>query len=302
VREGALMRDALLRDLSELKYEISSSVDARLRMPENCAECVVVQADDDVWQIWKAQIRASDAVFIIAPETDGTLHYLTQMAGLESALVLGCGLASIAITSDKMATYLALEAAGIATIPTYTFENWPKSHWIWLAKPNDGAGCSDTACFNNADDLQYWIERNDKQLTHVIQAYQPGDAASISCVMKKGKVHVLSCNTQEIEINNHMVSYKGGIVNGMREHWQAFELVANQVAKALPDLAGYVGIDVIVDNDEVIVVEINPRLTTSYIALHEATGKNPAELIINTLTNPRAKWPKLLQNQVRIDV
>jgi predicted ATP-grasp superfamily ATP-dependent carboligase len=305
--EGALMRDSLLRDLSELPYSVSTTVDARLNAPKNCAECFVVQADDDVWQIWKAQVKAADAVFIIAPETDGTLHYLTQMAGLESAQVLGCGLNSIAIASDKMATYLALEAANIATIPTYTLENWPKSHWIWLAKPNDGVGCSDTACFNNADDLQDWIVRNDKQLTHVIQAYQPGDSASISCVMKKGKAHVLSCNTQEIEINNHMLSYKGGIVNGMREHWQQFELVANQVAKALPDLAGYVGIDVIVDDgnigaDEIIVVEINPRLTTSYIALREATGKNPAELIINTLTNPRAKWPKLQQNQVRIDV
>jgi tyramine---L-glutamate ligase len=301
-REGALMRDALLSDLSALPYSVSTSIDARLCAPKNCAECVVVQPSDDVWQIWKAQINAADAVFIIAPESDGVLHYLTQMAGLGASQILGCGLASIAITSDKMATYLALEAAGIATIPTYAYENWPKSHWIWLAKPNDGAGCSDTACFNNADDLQHWIEQNDKQLTHVVQAYQPGDAASISCVMKKGKAQVLSCNTQEIEINNHMLSYYGGVINGMREHRQAFEMIANQVAKALPDLAGYVGIDVIVDGDETIVVEINPRLTTSYVALHESIGANPAELIINTLTKPRYKWPKLQQNQVRIDV
>jgi tyramine---L-glutamate ligase len=306
--EGAQMRDALLRDLAELPYRVSTSIDARLRAPEHCAECVTVQADDDVWQIWKAQIKAADAVFIIAPETDGTLHYLTQMAELvksdasEGALVLGCRLAAIAITAEKMATYLALEAAGIATIPTYTFENWPKSHWIWLAKPNDGAGCGDTVCFNNADDLQDWIEKNNKQLTHVIQAFQPGDSASISCVMKNGKAYLLSCNTQEIDIYNHQLSYKGGIINGMREHWQAFEKVANQVAKALPDLAGYVGIDVIVDNDEIIVVEINPRLTTSYAGLREATGKNPAELIINMLTKPRAKWPKLQQNLVRIHV
>jgi tyramine---L-glutamate ligase len=296
------MRDALLRDLFSLNYSVSTSVDARLSVPENCTECVVVQPSDDVWQIWKAQIKAADAVFIIAPETDGTLHYLTQMATLEGALVLGCGLESIKVSSDKMVTSLALEAAGIATIPTYTFENWPKSHWIWLAKPNDGAGCSDTACFNNADDLQDWIVQNDKQLTHVIQAYQPGDSASISCVMKKGKAHVLSCNTQKIKINNHMLSYNGGVVNGLREHWQAFEIVANQIAKVLPDLAGYVGIDVIVDGEEIIVVEINPRLTTSYIALREATGKNPAELIINTLTNPRYKWPKLQQNLVTIHV
>ena len=300
--EGALMRDALLRDLSSLNYSVSTTLDARLSAPALCGECITVQASDDVWQIWQEQIKSAAAVFLIAPETDGTLHYLTQIAALQEKLVLGCGLASIKITSEKMATCLVLEQAGIATIATYTYDNWPKSHWIWLAKPNDGAGCSDSACFNNADDLQDWIEQNDKQLTHVIQAYQPGESASISCVIKKGTAHVLSCNTQLIEINNHRLSYKGSVINGMREHWPQFELVANQIAKTFPDLVGYVGIDVIVDNDEIIVVEINPRLTTSYAGLREATGKNPADLIINTLTKPRFKWPKLQQNVVNIHV
>jgi len=296
------MRDALLRDLSSLPYAISTTLDARLSQSMLCDMCLEVGMHDDIWQIWEEQIRKADAVWLIAPETDGILHYLTQMATLQGKLVLGCGPASIKICSEKMATCLALEKAGIATIPTYMLDNWPRSHWIWLAKPNDGAGCSDMVCFNNADDLQDWIERNEKQLTHVIQAYQPGDSASISCVVKNGKARLLSCNTQVIEINNHMVSYHGGVINGMREYWPQFELVANQVAKAFPDLAGYVGIDVIVDNDEVIVVEINPRLTTSYVGLSEAIGLNPAELIIKTLTQPRYRWPKLQHNQVRIDV
>jgi predicted ATP-grasp superfamily ATP-dependent carboligase len=301
-KEGALIRDTLLRDLSQLPYTVNTTVDARLNLPEHCAECVVVQAHDDIWKILEAQIKLADAVWVIAPETDGVLHYITQMVTSQGKLVLGCGLSAIKITGEKMATCLALEAAGITTIPTYTFENWPKSHWIWLAKPNDGAGCNDTACFNNADDLEDWIEQHDKQLTHVIQAYQPGEAASISCVIKKGKARLLSCNTQIIEINNHMLSLKGCIVNGMREYWQQFEIVANQIAKAFPDLAGYVGIDVIVDNDEIIVVEINPRLTTSYASLREATGANPAELIINTLTQPKYRWPKLQQNEVNLYV
>jgi len=296
------MRDALLRDLSELPYEIFTSVDARLSAPTLCSACVPVQKPDDVWQVWEAQIKAADAVFLIAPETDGVLHYLTQMAALQGKLVLGCGLAAIKTCSDKMATCAALEKAGIATIPTYTVETWPKSHWIWLAKPNDGAGCSDIACFNNADDLADWMVQNEKQLTHVIQAYQPGENSSISCVMHNRKARLLSCNTQKIDINNHLLSYEGGVVNGMREHWQAFEMLANKIAKALPDLAGYVGIDVIVDGDEIIVVEINPRLTTSYVGLRESIGVNPAELIINTLTKPRFRWPKLQQNQVKIHV
>jgi tyramine---L-glutamate ligase len=300
--EGAMMRDALLRDLSSLPYSISTTVDARLSKPKHCDACFEINENDDVWQIWQTQIQAADAVWLIAPETDGLLHYLTQMATLQGKLILGCGPESIKITSEKMLTCIALEEAGISTIPTYTFDNWPKSHWIWLAKPNDGAGCSDTAWFNNADDLQDWIEQNGKQLTHVIQAYQPGEPASISCVIKDGKAHLLSCNKQIIEINNHMVSYKGSVINGMREYWPQFEFVANQVAKMFPDLAGYVGIDVIVDGEEIYVVEINPRLTTSYVGLCKAIGANPAELIINTLTSSHFNWPKLQQNEVIVHV
>jgi predicted ATP-grasp superfamily ATP-dependent carboligase len=308
LKEGILMRDTLLQDLSELPYEISTTYDARLAPPQECANCVAVNKNEDVWQIWQTQMQAADAVWLIAPETGGILKKLTQMAekpklnGLQEPLILGCGLASIEVTSKKMATYLALEAAGIPSIPTYTLENWPKSHWIWLAKPNDGAGCSDAACFNNPDDLEDWIEDNHKQLTHVIQAFQPGDAASISCVMRHGKAQLLSCNTQYIEINNQMLSYTGGVVNGMRDYWLQFEFIANKTAKALPSLAGYVGIDVIVDDDEIIVVEINPRLTTTYAGMRESIGVNPAELVINTLTQPDFVWPSLQRNLVNINV
>jgi predicted ATP-grasp superfamily ATP-dependent carboligase len=301
-KEGALMRDALLRDLSSLPYRVTTCIDARLSRPEHCNECIVVNAGDNVWQLWQAQIKLADAVFLIAPETDGMLHYLTQIAALESALVLGCGLFSIEISSEKLLTYLALQQADILTLPTYTFENWPKGAGPWLAKPNDGVGCAETVCYDDAEDLMHWLIENKKQLTHVIQPYQTGTSASISCVMYRGRAHLLSCNTQIIDINNHALSYKGGVINGMKTHWQALELLANKIAATLPDLAGYVGIDVIVNDGEIFVVEINPRLTTSYVGLRAATGANPAELIINTLTQPDFIWPSLQQNQVEIHV
>ena len=305
-KEGALMRDALLQDLSALPYDIITTLDSRVKndalRANTHALCRPVLANDNVWQIWKTLIKSCDAVWLIAPETNGVLQKLTQMAAQHGKLILGCGLASIEVASKKMSTYLALEAAGIASIPTYTFKNWPKSHWIWLAKPNDGAGCNDIACFNNPDDLEDWIESNHKQLTHVIQAFQPGDAASISCIIRHGKAHLLSCNSQLIDINNQMLSYSGGVINGMRDYWPQFEFIANKIAQALPDLAGYVGIDVIVDDDEIIVVEINPRLTTSYIGLRESISANPAELVINTLTQADFMWPTLQRNLVNINV
>ena len=296
------MRDALLNDLSSLPYHVSTTVDARLSSPKYCAECVNVNAGDDVWQVWKTLMQSADAVWLIAPETDGILHYFTQIAALQGKLVLGCGLESIEITSDKLATYLVLKQVDILTLPTYNYQNWAKGCGSWLAKPIDGAGCEDTVCFDDADNLMHWLVQNDKLLTHVIQPYQMGVPASISCVIHNAKAQLLSCNRQLIEINNHRLSYKGSVINGLREHWQAFEALANQIASAIPSLAGYVGVDVIVDDDKIYVLEINPRLTTSFAGLREATGANPAELIINTLTQPDYKWPKLQQNIVNIHV
>lgn len=300
--EGALMRDALLYDLSSLSYRISTTVDARLSDPRYCAECVKVSAGDDVWQVWKTLMQSADAVWLIAPETDGILHYLTQIAALQGKLVLGCELVSIEVCSDKLATYLALKQADILTLPTYTYQNWRRSDSGWLAKPIDGAGCEDVVYYDDAEDLNHWLVQHNKLLTHVIQPYKVGVPASISCVMYRGKAQLLSCNRQLIEINNHRLSYQGSIINGMCEHWQAFEVLANQIAIAIPGLAGYVGIDVIVNNHSVYALEINPRLTTSFAGLREATGTNPAELIINTLTQPDYKWPKLQQNIVNINV
>ena len=296
------MRDALLRDLSALPYKIRTTVDARLAPPMLVPDAMVINETDDVWQMWKQQIRAADAVWLIAPETDDLLRKLTESAVEQQKIIIGCGSRSIQITSSKLATYQVLQQAGIATIPTFTLENWPKNAGEWLAKPDDGAGCDETFFFRNANDLATWISSWNKARSYIAQPFQAGIPASISCVIHRGRAHILSCNSQIITIKNNQLKFGGIIVNGMREYWTQFEMVANKVAQIMPDLAGYVGIDVIVNNDEVIVVEINPRLTTSYCGLIEATGANPAELIMNTLTHENYRWPELEQNVIELHV
>jgi tyramine---L-glutamate ligase len=302
VHEGMLMRDVLLADLSQLPYQVITTVDARLSIPKHCHTYASVQSDDDVWQVWEHAMHAADAVWLIAPETDGLLEKLTKLAVKLQKIIIGCGLESIAVSTSKLATYQVLQKAGIITIPTYTPENWPKSVGTWIAKPDDGAGCDATVCFDSAEALVNWININNKAASHVIQPFQKGITASISCVMRNGKAFVLSCNQQIIEINNHQLSYHGSKLNAMCESYSSFEVIANKIAKTMPDLAGYVGVDVIVNDDKVIVVEINPRLTTSYCVLSKAIGVNPAELVINTLTQENYIWPKLETNVIELYV
>ncbi|MFM9836135.1 MAG: ATP-grasp domain-containing protein [Methylophilaceae bacterium] len=302
VREGTLMRDALLLDLSALPYEIILTIDARLATQKLVSTAIIVHEHDDFWQILEQQISNTDMVWLIAPETDHLLKKLTKLAIKHQKPILGCGLESIEICSSKYATYQALSQAEIETIPTFKMLEWKKGEGAWLAKPDDGAGCDDTVCFESADELASWIGAWNKATSHVIQPFIEGKPASISCVMHHGKAYVLSCNTQLISTQKHQLKFNGCVLNDMTANRAAFELVANKIAQAMLDLAGYVGIDVIVENDKVIVVEINPRLTTSYSGLAEAIGANPAALIINTLTQVNNQWPKLEQNVVSLYV
>jgi predicted ATP-grasp superfamily ATP-dependent carboligase len=73
------------------------------------------------------------------------------------------------------------------------------------------------------------------------------------------------------------------IVNGLRDERALFEELADDVAKAIPGLWGYVGIDLILTSSGPVVLEVNPRLTTSYIGLRKSIGRNPAELVLSLL-------------------
>lgn len=306
--QGQLMRDALLRDLLPLPYQVITTVDARLSKPNDCDSCQVITADVDVWQQWENYIDMVDAVWFIAPETDGYLEKMTVLALMHQKVIIGCGLTSIRIFSSKLATYQLLRQAKLATIETRLYTNWDKTKSMqWLAKPDDGAGCEDTVCFDTAEKLEYWLLQNGRINTHVIQPFLAGSAASISCVMHQGQARLLSCNQQLITIKDNVLMYKGCVINAMRHYWASFDVLANEIAQLLPDLAGYVGIDVIVHHEpdrpvKVSVVEINPRLTTSYVALREATGYNPAELIMNTMFQEDRIWPVLMQNEVQLTV
>jgi predicted ATP-grasp superfamily ATP-dependent carboligase len=47
-------------------------------------------------------------------------------------------------------------------------------------------------------------------------------------------------------------------------------------------------------------VEINPRLTTSYVGLHEAIGHNPAKIILESITDANFTMPVLQRNVIEI--
>ena len=75
---------------------------------------------------------------------------------------------------------------------------------------------------------------------------------------------------------------QGITVNAYRRDAANFQALSRQIAQALPGLWGYIGVDLIRANDGALtVLEINPRLTTSYCGLRDAVGINVAELLLS---------------------
>jgi predicted ATP-grasp superfamily ATP-dependent carboligase len=60
--------------------------------------------------------------------------------------------------------------------------------------------------------------------------------------------------------------------------------IALQALDAFPELTGYVGVDLVLGKDaagrEDVVIEINPRLTTSYVGLRRITDVNLAGVMM----------------------
>ncbi len=296
------MRDALLHDLSLLPdISITTTHDARLAPPSH-ADSIELNQGDHVWDVWQQCIKQADAVWLIAPETGGILARLTQLAQDMGKVVLGCDAHSVAIAASKLACAQQLTTAGVPALPAYRYEDWryqPATHG-WVAKPDDGAGCDDMLWTDDRQALQQWMQP--RLHSHVIQTYVPGTAASLSMLCRHGQAWLLSCNEQLITLQDGCFHYAGSILNGLSHYHAAAQDIASQVAAAMPGLAGYVGVDVIVDEEGAMqVIEVNPRLTTSYAGLHAAINCNPAQLILDLLLyNVDFSLPAIQHSKVEV--
>ena len=313
LQQGILMRDALLRDFSDIEeIKVITTYDYRLNAPPIAIEAICISQRCDANVVWQNLLQTCDMALIVAPETYGILTQLTHMIEVAGNINLGSSCHAVQIASNKYQTFNLLSNANILTIPTYTASEFlgednpaPLFSNGWVAKPIDGAGCENTFYFPQQNALESWLKQTTFELkAYIIQPYLLGVPASISMLCKNGKACVLSCNKQMIEtidnenpINPALIQYTGCVVNGLSQYHNHFTELANKIAAAMPGLNGYVGIDVIIEerNEEarLWVVEINPRITTSYTALRDLSDCNPAQLILD-LAHKNLPSPSLI--------
>lgn len=297
--EGELMLRALVGDLAALPgARVVTMCDHRIDLADLPAERRVVRDPGERRSAFAELVATSDALWPIAPETGGALEALSRAALAAGRILLNSRPDAVQLTASKRRTAAALAAADIAVIPTYRLsEARPAAPGQWVAKPDDGCGCEDTRLCDDFDGAMRWIEARSQPERYVLQPYVPGEAGSLCVLARDGAAWLLSVNRQRIVVRDGCFSFCGSVVNDFADGDGRYARLAARVAQAVPGLWGYFGVDLVLGERGPIVVEVNPRLTTSYVGLGAALGCNPAALVLGLHARERPFAPPPFQRQ-----
>jgi predicted ATP-grasp superfamily ATP-dependent carboligase len=268
--QGRIMLNALLADL--------------VRLPD--VELITISDPSLFGRRFDACLREADAVWPLAPEAGGLLERLSRRVLRRNRILLGSRPAALRVAASKLRTARALARAGVVVAATYTQDQaLPEWRGAWVVKPDDGAGCLNTRIFPDAEAALAWIAASG-EAGYVLQPFIQGKLGSLSLLCCDGDAQVLSCNEQRIAVRGNQFHFLGTTVNSLSDDAGRYARLAQSVAAAIPGLWGHVGVDFVNAEQGVVVLEVNPRMTTSYCGLHASIGCNPAALVLELLERP----------------
>lgn len=292
--EGRMMLEALLADLLGLEeHQLSVQVDKRYRsqLPIH-QKLQVIDSGNSYYQCFARMVEEADAAFLVAPETGGQLEAITGVVESCGKLVLGSSTAGIKAAGDKTLTYQLLKARDIPTPRTLRLgpADDPVSvgqelGYPVVVKPIDGVGCHSVFIARQQSELERTIAAVGQEVQDAIllaQAYIAGVAASVSLLTDGSRSLPLTLNLQEIR-GRRRLRYHGGCVPFDHPLRTLAFRRAEEVVQAIPGLKGYVGIDLVLTDDDAVVIDVNPRLTTSYVGVRKVLLQNPAGLILDAV-------------------
>lgn len=285
-REGLLMLDRLLNELSNI-----SSVQVTVLLDWRCAKIVlanniqtiIVSKGQSVYDLLPPLIKEADSVWPIAPEQDFHLERVSKLVLSQKKRLLNSAPEAVVICSDKWLTAQALRNGDVLTVKTRLLDDYSGyNSGQWVIKPRDGMGCINNYLVCNAQEFAKITAQIKQKSGYIIQPYVEGDLLSLSCLFKEGKAWLLCCNRQFISVEQQQFNLKSCEVNISTKSLNDYQTIIDQIAKTIKGLWGYVGVDIIHPTGEPsLVLEINPRLTTSYVGINHATGLNIAKAVIS---------------------
>ena len=301
--EGFLMLSALLDDFMKWGgLTVYTTIDKRLAGASLVADSITI-IDPAEYEITLARLaKECDFALIIAPESNGILADLNVLMNNNNAIPLGCNIEAIRVTGDKWECHKILAKAALPLPETIILETGLKPvstlryniseiglsiNFPLIIKPVDGVGCEGVNLVKDVKMLRTLLEEDQLYSEKVLlQEYIKGEHLSAS-ILSTGKEFIfLSLNRQYISEGLPFM-YSGGEIMSPPDKEDELHHIIKNILKSIPGLKGYFGIDLIKNNTGYKVIEINPRLTTSYTGLRKVININLAEAIYESVINSK---------------
>ncbi len=292
--EGNAMVRALAEDIGRIHGHTTLVLAAATGGVDGIPRCEVrqVRSPRNEREMLCEAAAAADGTVLIAPETDGILAERARWVESAGGRLLSPSSIFIEAAANKQRLAQRLRESGI---PTTRGLAWTQGQpfpqelpYPWVVKPIQGAGAMDSW---RCDDWRQAERMQSRWPSPArIETVVPGTAVSVAFLCGPSGCQPLRPCGQRIEMGSQ-VRYLGGwtpLQNNLCERavfWGA------QAIAQLPAPRGYLGVDLVLgeeaDGGRDAVIEINSRLTTSYIGLRQRARGNIAEWMLRVLEGER---------------
>jgi len=248
---------------------------------------------------WTIAYNNSDCAIVIAPELDGLLPGITQAMREQGCRIIAPENPFILCASDKWETYQAWLSRKQITAPTQLASQWleysdnldshPFESQGWVLKRRLTAGSTDMQRFASKLELSKHLSCIQNLENWIVQPWLRGKPASLAVVgasdATSNSLQVLGPTEQLFDSSTF--SYIGG-QGPLDSDPTRLEAFARNLLDAIPGKhAGWVGIDFLIQSDDLwIPLEINARMTSSYLGYRKRYGQNLANAILGVPLPP----------------
>jgi predicted ATP-grasp superfamily ATP-dependent carboligase len=289
-REGWAMLRAVLEDFRDCPgVRTVTLLDERLTLGDDGwsrAEVNIVEPGRERTH-FRQLARVADFTVVIAPESVNVLSERCCWAEEVGGRLLGPSAMAVHLTGDKLLLSEFWRRFDVPTPLTGVYDDAGQDlPFPLVCKPRYGAGSQGIFEVRTIEELQEtslraWAEGAAGE--RIVQVPATGIAASVSTLMgPRGKL-VLPAAMQQLSDDGRF-RYLGGSLPLPHDLNDRAQKLALRAIAPIDGLFGYVGVDLVLgaaaDGSEDFAIEINPRLTTSYVGLRALAEFNLAETML----------------------
>lgn len=304
--EGWTMCRAALLSLAQAGHQAVALVDRQSAIDSlvrgyrtDQLELIELSAGEDIWSQWQRVYSSCDATLVIAPEHNHILAKLLNWCQRSQVRTCNCCETFVVRASDKYQTAQLLQAHGVPHPRTQLLADM-QSQWLtgassqsaevsddvdpaWVLKPRDGVGCDGLRRIASHDIRNH--EKYDPS-RWIVQPWIRGDAYSRAAIVdRSGHLHWLPVTRQHLVVSDQATYLGGRVEPDFAKSLSGLDLpLAGAIGALGGKPCGWVGVDFLYDaanlRQPITVIEINPRLTTSFVGLASAGAPHLAAAIV----------------------